>query len=99
MKPHFTLVPLLLIIASIGIAFGNLHYDAPPLETEPATIEHVHEHAHPGAHAALAEMTVHAVHHLGNVTLHAETFHDDPQWTPDYHLQWVAAETATGIRS
>lgn len=98
MKPRFALIPLLIVLASFGAVITTTQYDAPllPEAAQPparASAGYMHPHAHP---EAVAEMTVQAVHRLGDVRLQAETLGDDLHWTPEYHLQWVRAETADG---
>jgi hypothetical protein len=95
MKPRFTLIPLLIALASIGAVITTRQYDATLPEAEPAhaSAGQVHAHAYSDA---LADMTMHAVRRLGDVRLQPERLGDDPHWTPEYRLQWVRAETADG---
>jgi len=95
MKPRFALIPLLITLASVGAVITTGQHVTPLRDAEPAHASRVQAlaHVHPDA---LAEMTVHAIRRLGDVTLQPETFGDDPHWTPEYRLQWVRAETADG---
>jgi len=95
MKSRFTLIPLLITLASIGAVITTGQHVPSLRDAEPTHASGVQAlvHGHPDA---LAEMTVHAIRRLGDVTIRPETFGDDPHWTPEYRLQWVRAETAAG---
>lgn len=88
MKARFALPVLVIALASAGALITATSHDSFPTE-DSAHHDSIGDQLSHHDYVAFTDMSAHAAHHLGGVSLHEDALESDSEWTADWELHTI----------